>query len=223
MSGQEVTVPLATHRRSRSPASTRRDHVVGVLDTTASPPGARRHRRLPVLAFFAAVPSRRFARSHVIVESPATLGERARSGAVVPVDRARGPVGRRFLRLDIPGGRTIEVEIDMGSDSLILDESLADEVGVDLQPDAASARSRAGRDGSPYTRYLHASSRARPRDRRTGGRTTPPRGDVPADHLRRARRRRIPPALHRDVRPSPRARDLRRLAPAPSRLPPWST
>jgi hypothetical protein len=46
--------------------------------------------------------------------------------------------------MTVPGRGRIEVEVDMGSDSLILDESLARDVGVDL--DDSSVRRVEGTD-----------------------------------------------------------------------------
>ncbi len=63
-----------------------------------------------------------------------------------------GPAVTAFMPLTIPGCRTIEVEVDMGSDSLILDERLAAETGVDLA--AAEVRREEGVDetGNRYVR-----------------------------------------------------------------------
>ena len=56
------------------------------------------------------------------------------------------------MPLVLPNGRTVEVEIDMGSDVLILDDSLAADVGVAL--DDPRLRVVDGRDetGHAYTR-----------------------------------------------------------------------
>jgi hypothetical protein len=44
-----------------------------------------------------------------------------------------GPSVTVFLPLTIPGGRSISVEVDMGSDVLILDERFADETGARIE------------------------------------------------------------------------------------------
>ena len=108
------------------------------------------------LAFFDEVPfTVDYARDAVIVESPASADERTRDGSAVPVRLERdGPAVDAFMQLDLPGARTVEVEIDMGSDSLILDERLAVAVGVDLHRDGV--RRLEGRDetGHAYTRFF---------------------------------------------------------------------
>ena len=106
-------------------------------------------------------------RGVVIVESPASVEQRARDGAAVPVRLgARRPGGRRLHATRPPGGETVEVEIDMGSDSLILDERLAEAVGVDLQRDGVRRVEGQDETGHAYTRFVHAARRldlARPR------------------------------------------------------------
>ena len=129
-----------------------------------------------------------YGRSLLVVETPSSLEERARSGAAVPLRLERdGPSLCAFLALALPGAGAIEVEVDMGSDMLILDERLAPEVGVRL--DDPGVRRVEGRDetGNDFTLSSPASRG------RSGWRTRPtsrnrPRRDVPADRLRRPRR-----------------------------------
>ena len=156
MSGQEVTVPLVDAPPLSLAGVEPRDDVVGVLDTSGFSAELANIDGFLSLAFFAETAfTVDYAHSHVIVESPATLDERVRSGTVVPVRIEReGPSVDAFLRLDIPSGRTIEVEIDMGSDSLILSESLAPEVGVDLADPDVRGVEGTDETGHRYTRYF---------------------------------------------------------------------
>lgn len=94
-----------------------------------------------------------YARGSVVVESSSSLERRARDGATVRVRPERdGPAVDAFMRVDLPGGKTIEAEIDMGSDSLILDEGLADAVGVDLHRDGVRRVQGEDETGHAYTR-----------------------------------------------------------------------
>ena len=106
------------------------------------------------LAFFESAPfTVDYGRSLLVVETPSSLEERARSGAAVPLRLERdGPSLCAFLALALPGAGAIEVEVDMGSDTLILDERLAPEVGVRL--DDPGVRRVEGRDetGNAFTR-----------------------------------------------------------------------
>ena len=154
MSGQEVTVPLATAPPLSIGGVTRRDHVVGIMALDGFPPEVGAVDGFLSLAFFEAVPfTVDYARGTVIVESSTSVEQRARAGAAVPVRPERdGPAVDAFMRLDLPGGRTIEAEIDMGSDSLILDETLADAVGVDLHRDGVQRVRGRDETGHAYTR-----------------------------------------------------------------------
>jgi hypothetical protein len=70
--------------------------------------------------------------------------------------RRDGPALDLFLPFTVPGRESIEVEVDMGSDSLILAEEIARDVGVRL--DSPNVRRVDGTDemGHAYTRYFTA-------------------------------------------------------------------
>jgi hypothetical protein len=156
MSGQEVTVPLATAPPLAMGGMTRRDHVVGIIALDGFPPELGPVDGFLSLAFFDGAPfTVDYTRRAVIVESPASVDERARDGSAVAVRLERdGPAIDAFMRLDVPGKGTVDVEIDMGSDSLILDERLAGPVGVDLRRDGVRRVEDRDETGHPYTRYF---------------------------------------------------------------------
>jgi hypothetical protein len=156
MSGQEVTVPLATAPPLSFGGVTRRDHVVGVIALDGFPPELGLVDGFLSLAFFEETPfTVDYVRGAVIVESPCALGERGREGASVAVRLERdGPAVDAFMQLDLPGETTVEVEIDMGSDCLILDERLAEAVGVDLRGDAVRCVQDQDETGHGYTRFF---------------------------------------------------------------------
>jgi hypothetical protein len=56
------------------------------------------------------------------------------------------------MRLVLPGGRVVRVEVDMGSDALILDDGLAAEVGVALDDPAVRVVDGTDETGHAYTR-----------------------------------------------------------------------
>jgi hypothetical protein len=58
------------------------------------------------------------------------------------------------MQLDLPGNRTVEVEIDMGSDTLILDETLAEPLGVDLHHHGVRRIEDRDETGHAYTRFF---------------------------------------------------------------------
>ncbi len=147
MSGQPVTLPLAALPLLAFDTLQREEVPVGILDTSGFPPEVAELDGFLSLAFFAEAPfTVDYARGVVYVGAP---------GAGTSIDiriESDGPDATAFMPLVLPSGRTIEVEIDMGSDVLILDDSLADDVGVAL--DDPRLRVVDGRDetGHAYTR-----------------------------------------------------------------------
>ncbi len=147
MSGQEVTLPLAELASLRFD-DLRREHVaVGVLDMSGFPPEVAEIDGFLSLAFFDDTP-------FTVDYRRGIVGLGAPDGGVsaaLEVERD-GPSVTVFMRLVLPGGRTAWVEVDMGSDALILDEDLAESVGVAL--DDPSLRVVEGTDetGHAYTR-----------------------------------------------------------------------
>jgi hypothetical protein len=147
MSGQAVSLPLTTLPSLGFDTLHREEVKVGVLDTSGFPPEVAELDGFLSLAFFDETPvTVDYAGGVVYVGAP---------GSGVPVDvriESDGPDVTAFMPLVLPSGRAIEVEIDMGSDVLILDDSLADDVGVAL--DDPRLRVVDGRDetGHAYTR-----------------------------------------------------------------------
>jgi Aspartyl protease len=116
MSGQAVTTPLAPVSALRFDELELRDHTVGVFDLDGLPEGID---GFLSLAFFAETPfTVDYARSEVRLGS----GE----GTVVDVEvDVDGPAVTAFAPLTLPDGRVVRVEVDMGSDELILDDAFA--------------------------------------------------------------------------------------------------
>ena len=117
MSGQEVTVPLAVAPSLRFGELEARDLEVGLLDLGGFPDQLADIGGFLSLAFFAETPfTVDYAAGRIRVGAAA-------EGAPLPcrVDR-NGPAVAMYLPLTLPDGREIEVEVDMGSDALILDE-----------------------------------------------------------------------------------------------------
>ncbi len=156
MSGQEVAVELVRVDSLRFGSLEHRNQEVGVLDLDGFPPELAEIGGFLSLAFFAEQPfTVDYGGGHVALETAETLAARLGSGRVVEVSLERnGPSVDVFLPLTLPGGRSISAEVDMGSDSLILDERFATEAGVDLA--SAEVRRVEGTDetGGSFTRYF---------------------------------------------------------------------
>jgi Aspartyl protease len=154
MSGQEMTVPLAPAPPLALGTFATDEKVVGILDMSGFPEALQGIDGFLSLAFFEhAAFTVDYRRRVVVVETDDSLVTRESAGTQVAVRVERDPPAvTAFLPMTVPGRARIEVEVDMGSDSLILDESLARDVGVDL--DDPSVRRVEGTDetGNPYTR-----------------------------------------------------------------------
>jgi hypothetical protein len=151
MSGQEVGVPLATLGSLDVGGYERSGPTVGVFDLGI--PGFEGIDGFLSLDHFADAPVTVDYGSQQVV-----VGERP-SGLPVPVRVERdGPSTAVYMPLELPSGRTVSVEVDMGSNDLILDQRFAAEVGVDL--DDAAVRKVEGRDetGHDYVRHFTALS-----------------------------------------------------------------
>jgi hypothetical protein len=144
MSGQEVSVPLATLDSLELGDYRRGGVTVGVLDL-----GVDGVDGFLSLDFFAETPvTVDYGSQQIHVDEPP-------SGIPVEVRVDRdGPSTAVHMPLELPDGRTISVEVDMGSNELILDERFAAQLGVDL--DDAAVQKVDGRDetGHEYTRYF---------------------------------------------------------------------
>jgi hypothetical protein len=146
MSGQSVEVALGRAASLEVGPFRCADPVVGLLDLDGLPP------ELNGLGGFLSLAA--FDRAVVTVDYERQVLTQARlDGTAVSLTLRRdGPSLDAFTALVLPSGREIEVEVDMGSDELILDERFAPDVGVDL--DDPSLRRRDGTDetGHSYRR-----------------------------------------------------------------------
>ena len=75
-------------------------------------------------------------------------------GVEVPIDVHRdGPSADPFVELVLPSGRTVDVEVDTGSDCLILDTRFMAECGFEVGGPGVTAREGVDETGQAYVRY----------------------------------------------------------------------
>ncbi len=147
MSGQEVELPLAQLTSLRFDDLRREDVEVGVLDLSGFPPELGVIDGFLSLAFFDEQPFT------IDYESAVVKLGGSDGGVSVPLEVERdGPAVTAFMRLVLPGGRVARVEVDMGSDELILDDDLAVGVGVALDDPAVRVVDGTDETGHAYTR-----------------------------------------------------------------------
>jgi hypothetical protein len=147
MSGQEVSVPLAVATRLAFAGVEQRDTEVGLLDMQSFPQEFGDVDGFLSLAFFAAQP-------FTVDYAERTIRDGTdAAGTPIPVHvEVDGPAVTVFMPLVLPGGRTVSVEVDMGSDSLILDERFAAEAGVQLDADHVRRVEGLDETGNAYIR-----------------------------------------------------------------------
>lgn len=147
MSGQAVTVPLGTLSDLEVGDRAFSDIEVGELDVDGFPPELREVGGFLSLALFEQLP--------FTVAGPS---EELRLGvlpgppsAEVPLRLERdGPSVSAFVELALPSGRTVSVEVDSGSEALILDTRFLSEFGLgDRSPELAR------HDGVDETGYAY--------------------------------------------------------------------
>ena len=151
MSGQPIPLGMGRLPSLRVGDLEVRDVPVGVHEMGNLPRGMEDVAGILSLGFFDRVP---FTIDYPRGEVRIGVDPRG-SGVPVPIRLIReGPSVSAYLRMLIPGDRTVEVEVDSGTDVLILHSKLMAGLGVD--PQAPSTQRREGTDetGFRYTRYF---------------------------------------------------------------------
>ena len=146
MSGQAIEVPLVRVPRIALGDYVVEGHIAGVADLGDD---------------FAGILGPTFFENHTVTTDPdaRTLTVQPRDyfladGPEIPLDVRRESVSADpFTQLVLPSGREITVEVDTGSDSLILDTRFAADCGIDLtDPDVTM---RTGTDETGYRWQRH--------------------------------------------------------------------
>ncbi len=155
MSGQAVTIPLGTLSSLDIGAHASRDVRVGIFDMHAMA-GLGQVEGFLSLTCFRTVPMTiDYAAGLVIQEDEASLALRAGRGSSVPAQvDYDGCSTRLLIGLELPSGRAITVEVDTGSEDVILDESLAADVGVDLHHRSVRMHEGTDETGHRFARYF---------------------------------------------------------------------
>ncbi|HXW67730.1 MAG TPA: retropepsin-like aspartic protease [Thermoplasmata archaeon] len=150
MSGQELSLPVVEIPSLRLGSETHPEVPAGLFDLDRFlPPGVGVGGMVGLPLF----------EQRPFVIDPAA--RELRLGARLPANAPRAPLTLRrdhlsldaFLDLELPGGTSARVELDTGSDALILHTRYMDALGI--RPDDPRVRRTEGRDevGHPYVRY----------------------------------------------------------------------
>jgi hypothetical protein len=128
MSGQEVSVPLGVAASVAFGGEERTDVEVGLMDMSGFPDALEHVGGFLSLAHFA--------ETTLTVDYPrrvVSAGGAPRGTALAAKVRRDGPAVDMFVPFVLPDGRTVSLEVDMGSDALILDERFAELGGAEVR------------------------------------------------------------------------------------------
>ena len=155
MSGQAVTTPLGSLASLEVGASQMRNVPVGIFDLHAMA-GLGDVEGFISLSYFRTRPvTVDYAAGLLVLEDEASLARRAAAGTAVCVHIGRdGCSTDVMLGINLPNGRPISVEVDTGSDTLILNEWLAGDTGIDLQDPGVRRVTASDETGHGFVRYF---------------------------------------------------------------------
>jgi len=155
MSGQAVTVPQGTLESLQVGASLMRNVPVGIFDMHAMA-GLGDVEGFVSLSFFRTAPfTIDYSAGLLILEDETSLARRAEAGTSVAVRVGYdGCSTDLMLSMDLPSGKPISVEVDTGSDTLILNEWLADDAGIDLKGQGVREVKAVDETGHEFIRYF---------------------------------------------------------------------
>jgi hypothetical protein len=155
MSGQAVTIPLGSVASMAVGASQMRDVPVGILDLHAMAGLGDVDGFISLSCFRTTPVTVDYAAGLLVLEDEASLVRRAAAGTPVTVHVGHdGCSTDLMLGIDLPNGRPISVEVDTGSDTLILNESLAGDAGIDLQGPGIRQVKASDETGHEFVRYF---------------------------------------------------------------------
>jgi len=155
MSGQAVTVPLGSLSSFQVGASRMRDVPVGIFDMQTKA-GFGDAEGFVSLSCFRTTPiTVDYSAGLLILEDEGSLARRTMAGTPVAVHVGYdGCSTALMLSMDLPNGKPISVEVDTGSDILILNEWFAGDVGIDLHGQGVRAVKARDETGHEFVRYF---------------------------------------------------------------------
>jgi len=156
MSGQELTMPVSALGSLTLGDHTGENVPVVVFDMGGMASEHGVEGIISLTSFRSAPVTIDYEAGVIVTEDERSLADRASRGMPVAIDvREDGPYSTDvYLDLTLPGGRSVSVEVDTGSDNLILNLPLAAQNAIDLE--AGTTRKLTGQDetGHEYARYF---------------------------------------------------------------------
>jgi len=155
MSGQAVTVPLGSLSSIEVGACRMQNVRVGIFDMHAMA-GLGDVAGFVSLSLFRTTPvTVDYSAGLLTLEDEASLARREAAGTSVAVHVCYDGCSTDLrLSVDLPNGNRISVEVDTGSDTLILNESLAGDAGIDLRGQGVREVKAHDETGHEFVRYF---------------------------------------------------------------------
>ena len=155
MSGHPVTIPMGSVASLQLGTHRAEDVPVGIFDMQAMA-GLDGVEGFLSLSYFRITPvTVDYTAGLVVIEDQASLTRRAEVGTSVTVQVVRDSQATDLrLGLTLPGGQPITVEVDTGSDPLILNETLAADAGIDLHDPGTRRTEGTDETGHGFVRYF---------------------------------------------------------------------
>lgn len=155
MSGHPVRIPLGRLTSLAAGEHEWRDVTVGIFDMAAMAGLDGIGGFVSLTCFRDIAMTVDYRSGRLVVEDGRSLARRAAAGTPVAVDvRQDGCSTDLLLGIDLPGGRPVRVEVDTGSDVLILNQALAGDAGADLQDAAVRTVEGTDETGHRFVRYF---------------------------------------------------------------------
>lgn len=154
MSGQRITIPLARVGSLAVAARREQDVQIGVIDGGELLPSDIDG--ILSLGFFETGPfTIDYRAGSLTLDDDASLRRRLGAGVAVPaaVERDAATV-TVFLALELPGGHSARVEVDTGSNALILDQDYMRRLGVDPADPGVARVVGTDETGHPFVRHF---------------------------------------------------------------------
>ncbi len=155
MSGQSIEVPLAYIKSLAIGELSQSNVVVGVFDMNVLMPGTDIEGMISLNMFKDTPVSFDYKNKVLIFESAASLAERTQKGLEVPVKLdIQGPSLGIFLPLVLPTGEKVSMEVDTGSQALILHERYMKSLKISATSPKVKKREGKDETGHAFVRYF---------------------------------------------------------------------
>lgn len=155
MSGQEITVPMTSVASLSLAERELKNAPMGIFDMETLMPGAKIGGFLS-LGFFKNLPfTIDYERQVIVFENQESLAKIRSEGTVVPIrlDREDHALGI-FVPLILPNGQQVSVEVDTGSQALILHERYMKALGISQTDPKVKRKDDKDETGHGYSRFF---------------------------------------------------------------------